>query len=106
MDGRSEPGSRRRQPGTDTGANRDPARGTSRSSPIGSPIAPAGRESRRRIVAAPFDDAGDPGRSFPFAVEGRQGAVQRSADRGWSGVRAAVTSDRGVSGETIAACFD
>jgi hypothetical protein len=60
-----------------------------------------------RIVAAPFDDAGEPSRSHPFAVEGRQGefAVQLPPDRNWNGVRAAVASNRGVSGETIAARF-
>jgi hypothetical protein len=60
-----------------------------------------------RIVAAPFDSAGEPSRSHPFAVEGRRGefAVQLPAGRDWSGVRAAVTSNRGVGGQTIAARF-
>jgi hypothetical protein len=61
-----------------------------------------------RIVAAPFDDGSDPSPSHPFALEASRGefAVQLPPDRDWNGVRAAVTSSRGVSGETIAARFE
>lgn len=60
-----------------------------------------------RIVAAAVGADGRPSHGHPFAVEGRRGefALQLSGDREWSGVRAAATSDRGVSGETVAAGF-
>jgi hypothetical protein len=60
-----------------------------------------------RIVVAPFDAAGDAGRSHCFAVEGRNGEVtlQLPDTPEWAGIRAAVTSDRGVAGETVAVPF-
>jgi hypothetical protein len=60
-----------------------------------------------RIVAAPFDGAGEAGRSHSFAVEGRSGefTLQLPDALEWAGVRAAVTSDRGVAGETVAVPF-
>ena len=60
-----------------------------------------------RLVAAPFDAAGEASSSHPFTVEGSEGefAVQLPADREWSGVRAAVTSNLGFAGETVAARF-
>jgi hypothetical protein len=60
-----------------------------------------------RIVAAPFDDGGDAGRSHAFAVEGSSGefTLQLPGAGGWAGVRAAVTSDRGLAGETVAVPF-
>jgi hypothetical protein len=61
-----------------------------------------------RIVAVPFDGGGDPGRSHPFPVERERGeiALQLPDTQCWQGVRAAVTSERGVAGETIAVGFD
>lgn len=60
-----------------------------------------------RIVAAPFDSDGEAGCSHAFAVEGRSGefALQLQDASRWAGVRAAVTSDRGVAGETVAVPF-
>ncbi len=60
-----------------------------------------------RIVAAPFDAAGGAGQGHAFAIEGSSGefALQLQGAAGWAGVRAAVTSDRGVAGETVAVPF-
>jgi len=60
-----------------------------------------------RIVAAPFDPAGEAGRSHSFQVEGISGefTLQLPESTEWAGVRAAVTSDRGVAGETVAVPF-
>jgi hypothetical protein len=66
-----------------------------------------GRGEPARIVAAAFGADGAPSHSYPFPVEGSRGefALQLPADREWSGVRAAATSQRGVSGETVAVAF-
>jgi hypothetical protein len=60
-----------------------------------------------RIVAAPFDRTDNPSGSQSLAVEGRSGsfALQLPAERGWAGIRAAATSDRGAPGETVTAAF-
>ncbi len=60
-----------------------------------------------RIVAAPIGADGEPRQGHSIAVEGRHGefALPLSGDREWSGVRAAATSEQGVSGETVAAAF-
>jgi hypothetical protein len=60
-----------------------------------------------RIVATAIGADGEPSHGHPIAVEARQGefALQLSGDREWHGVRAAATSDLGVSGATVAARF-
>lgn len=61
-----------------------------------------------RIVVAPFDDRDEPSGCRPFALEGREGsfALQLPADRDWTGVRGAATSDRGAAGATVSAEFE
>lgn len=60
-----------------------------------------------RLVAAPFDDSPEPSASRSFAVEGQRGrfALTLSGERRWRGVRLAVNSESGVSGETLEAPF-
>lgn len=60
-----------------------------------------------RIVAAAIGADGEPSHGHPIAIEDRRGefALQLAGDREWSGVRAAATSEQGVSGETVAAAF-
>ncbi|HEX8752330.1 MAG TPA: hypothetical protein VF731_02835, partial [Solirubrobacterales bacterium] len=61
-----------------------------------------------RIVAAPFDESGEPSGSRPFPIDGLSGsfALQLPGDRPWQGIRAAATSERGASGETASATFE
>jgi hypothetical protein len=62
-----------------------------------------------RIVAAPFDGGDEPSGTQAFPVEGREGsfALQLSPERDWAGVRlAAVSADRGASGETLTKRFE
>ncbi|MEX2106851.1 MAG: hypothetical protein WD810_08125 [Solirubrobacterales bacterium] len=69
---------------------------------------PGGEGEPARIVTAPFDGTEEPSGTHSFPVEGRKGsfALSLPTGRDWAGVRAAVTSSRGVSGETVAANFD
>ncbi|MDX6626337.1 MAG: hypothetical protein QOE56_1326 [Solirubrobacterales bacterium] len=64
-------------------------------------------EKPARIVAAPYDKDGEVGRSHAFPVEAGSGelALQLSGAQSWKGVRAAVTSDQGLAGETVAVSF-
>lgn len=61
-----------------------------------------------RIVVAPVSRDGEAGRSHAFPVEAATGelALQLPETRRWHGVRAAVTSGRGIAGETAAASFE
>lgn len=60
-----------------------------------------------RIVAAPFDADGDAGCSCPHAIEAGSGelTLQLPGTSPWAGVRVAVTSTRGITGETVAIPF-
>jgi hypothetical protein len=64
-------------------------------------------ERPARIVAAAYDKDGEIGRSHAFPVETGSGelALQLPGTQRWHGVRAAVTSDLGVAGETVAVSF-
>ncbi|MGV1049721.1 MAG: hypothetical protein ACOYD4_14490 [Solirubrobacterales bacterium] len=60
-----------------------------------------------RLVAVPFGRDGDAGRSNAFPVEAAgELALQLPGTQRWQGVRAAVTSARGIAGETVAVGFD
>jgi hypothetical protein len=66
--------------------------------------APAqGQREPARIVAAPIDADGQVGPARPFPLEGRTGSlvIQLPETGDWRGVRACVTSERGVAGPTL-----
>lgn len=67
-----------------------------------------GQGEPARIVVAPGDGGEEPVATQSFAIEGSAGsfALALPGGREWNRVRAAVSSDRGVCGETLAVGFE